>query len=190
MRRALLLCSITATTAWNLDLKVRDNTTVALSWNAAPAAARNYSVYRTFGISSRPHEWLLVTKTIAAPGAPGCTAQSSGLLANTTYTFRVCTQQSCSNNASVAMPRGPHGARGAVVMAASARFPRCGEGTVVRFDARSLKKLYLQDVLVHEIGHHADRANLGNTKDNEAFARWFATEFGFRLPRQRRRGRK
>lgn len=61
------------------------------------------------------------------------------------------------------------------------------QGTVVRFDARSLKKLYLQDVLVHEIGHHVDKANLGKSNDDEAFARWFATEFGFCLPRRRRR---
>ncbi len=54
------------------------------------------------------------------------------------------------------------------------------DGTVVRFDRRALKKLYLQDVLIHEIGHHVDRANLGHPKENEAYARWFATEFGFR----------
>ncbi|NNC90759.1 MAG: hypothetical protein HKN82_20065 [Akkermansiaceae bacterium] len=54
------------------------------------------------------------------------------------------------------------------------------EGTVVRFDRDSLKRLYLQDVLIHEIGHHVDRENLGPTKENEAYARWFATEFGFR----------
>ncbi len=53
-------------------------------------------------------------------------------------------------------------------------------GTVVRFDRHSLKKLYLQDVLIHEIGHHVDRANLGHPKENEAYARWFATEYGFR----------
>ena len=56
------------------------------------------------------------------------------------------------------------------------------DGTVVQFDRRSLKKLYLQDVLIHEISHHVDRANLGHSKENEAYARWFATEFGFRRP--------
>ena len=39
---------------------------------------------------------------------------------------------------------------------------------------------YLQDILVHEIGHHVDRANLGHPKESEAYARWFATEYGFR----------
>lgn len=60
-------------------------------------------------------------------------------------------------------------------------------GTMVRFDRRSLKKLYLQDVLIHEIGHHVDRANLGHPKENEAYARWFATEFGFRRAGSRKR---
>jgi hypothetical protein len=54
------------------------------------------------------------------------------------------------------------------------------DGTVVRLHRHSLKRLYLQDILIHEIGHHVDRANLGHPKENEAYARWFATEYGFR----------
>ncbi len=59
------------------------------------------------------------------------------------------------------------------------------EGTTIRFDRDSLKRLYLYDVFIHEIGHHVDRHNPGNENEKEAFAEWFATEFGFRRRRQR-----
>lgn len=54
--------------------------------------------------------------------------------------------------------------------------------TVIEFSEDALRKFYLYDVLMHEIGHHADRKNLGKKplRKGEGFAEWFANEFGFR----------
>ena len=46
-------------------------------------------------------------------------------------------------------------------------------GVTVTFDEYSLRRFYLYDVLLHEIGHHADRQKRSH-KDSERFARWFA----------------
>jgi hypothetical protein len=43
------------------------------------------------------------------------------------------------------------------------------------FDLDSIRDFYLNDVLVHEIGHHVDRFRSANTKTREGFAGWFAT---------------
>lgn len=55
-------------------------------------------------------------------------------------------------------------------------------GIEIRFDKRSLKTFYLNDVLMHEIGHHNGLpAGRKPGKRREAFARWFVSEYGYRL---------
>lgn len=48
------------------------------------------------------------------------------------------------------------------------------------FTIESLKQFYLNDVLLHEIGHHVDRKNNKSNNQSERFAEWFAGEYGFR----------
>ena len=60
------------------------------------------------------------------------------------------------------------------------------DGVWIRFSRESLKKFYLQDVLLHELGHHVDRDADKNGRRSEGFADWFASEYGFR---RRPRGR-
>ena len=45
----------------------------------------------------------------------------------------------------------------------------------LEFDEESLRRFYLEDVLLHEIGHHVDRHNNPRpTAESERFAEWFA----------------
>ena len=66
---------------------------------------------------------------------------------------------------------------------AGVQFRRSKNGWEIVFDEASLKKFYLRDVLVHELGHHVDRDTLGNKtqRKREGFAEWFASEYGYRL---------
>lgn len=49
--------------------------------------------------------------------------------------------------------------------------------TTILFNKKALKQFYLCDVLLHEIGHHADlNLNRNNKKKTEGFAEWFARE--------------
>ena len=51
---------------------------------------------------------------------------------------------------------------------------------VYYFDEPSLKRFYLWDVLVHEIGHHVDRSHPDKSKKrSERFAELFARTYGF-----------
>lgn len=50
----------------------------------------------------------------------------------------------------------------------------------------SLKDFYLNNVLIHEIGHLNDPRNT-SYRERERFANWFAIEFGYRASRGRRR---
>jgi hypothetical protein len=52
--------------------------------------------------------------------------------------------------------------------------------------AETIADFYLNNVLIHEIGHILDQRNT-RTVDRERYAIWFATEFGFRADRGRRR---
>ncbi len=52
----------------------------------------------------------------------------------------------------------------------------------VRLTESSLRTFYLNDVLMHEIGHHIDRVRRPQ-KERERFAEWFALEYGYRLQR-------
>ncbi len=49
----------------------------------------------------------------------------------------------------------------------------------------TLRDFYLNNVLVHEIGHVIDDRNT-NAHKREQFANWFATEYGYRASRGRR----
>ena len=48
------------------------------------------------------------------------------------------------------------------------------------FTEESLKKFYLRDVFVHELGHHVDRHKNRSNEKSEIYADWFATEYGFK----------
>lgn len=64
---------------------------------------------------------------------------------------------------------------------AGAIMEKHGAGIRLRFDREALKKFFERDVLMHEIGHHVDRANLDSKshKKAEGFADWFATHYGY-----------
>jgi hypothetical protein len=47
------------------------------------------------------------------------------------------------------------------------------------FTEESLKRFYLNDVLMHELGHHVDQ-HTTTDKKAERYAEWFATEYGYR----------
>ena len=49
--------------------------------------------------------------------------------------------------------------------------PSRGAATVI-FDGPNLRRFYLYDVLLHELGHHVDRS--GAAKNAERYAMWFA----------------
>jgi hypothetical protein len=48
----------------------------------------------------------------------------------------------------------------------------------------AVKDFYLNNILIHEIGHVNDTRNQ-NTVDRERFAEWFAIEYGYRASRRR-----
>ncbi len=49
----------------------------------------------------------------------------------------------------------------------------------------AIKDFYLNNILIHEIGHVCDARNT-NARDRERFAEWFAIEYGYRASRSRR----
>jgi hypothetical protein len=60
------------------------------------------------------------------------------------------------------------------------RYLACGavlrsarRGVTVQFDDESLRRFYLSEVLLHEVGHHVDR-NRRSAKAAERYADWFA----------------
>jgi len=59
-------------------------------------------------------------------------------------------------------------------------------GWELRFSAESLRRFYLSDVLVHEIGHHVDRHHPNrSTRRMERYAEWFASAHGRRFRSRR-----
>ena len=66
----------------------------------------------------------------------------------------------------------------------SREFLRCGAEVyersgswIVRFDESSLRRFYLYDVLLHELGHHIDKRVFSRSdKSAERYAEWFAEE--------------
>jgi hypothetical protein len=69
---------------------------------------------------------------------------------------------------------------------AGAMFRQEGDGWLCRFNEAVLKRFYLYDVLIHEIGHHVDRHNWRPFRGGksysqaERFAQWFVRQYGFR----------
>lgn len=50
---------------------------------------------------------------------------------------------------------------------------------------KTIRDFYLNNVLIHEIGHSVDDRNT-RFQDRERFANWFAVEYGYRVSRGRR----
>ena len=60
---------------------------------------------------------------------------------------------------------------------AGAQWVREESGWCLQFNPVSLKRFYLYDVLLHELGHHVDhRISSRNKRAAEAYAEWFARE--------------
>lgn len=59
-----------------------------------------------------------------------------------------------------------------------------GEWTLT-WTRETLKDFYLNNVLIHEIGHVLDTRNT-RSEDRERYANWFAIEYGYRTSRGRR----
>ena len=59
-----------------------------------------------------------------------------------------------------------------------------GEWTLT-WTPEALQDFYLNNVLIHEIGHVLDNRNT-RTEDRERYANWFAIEYGYRVSRGRR----
>ena len=67
-----------------------------------------------------------------------------------------------------------------------------GSAWTLTWTERAIKDFYLNNILIHELGHLLDERNTGYV-DRERFAEWFATEYGYRRTgggRARRRGRR
>lgn len=60
-----------------------------------------------------------------------------------------------------------------------------GKDWKLEWTPESIKDFYLNNVLIHEIGHVHDDWN-SNSEDRERYAIWFATEYGYRASRGRR----
>ncbi|MCU0541236.1 MAG: hypothetical protein MUE44_03505 [Oscillatoriaceae cyanobacterium Prado104] len=59
-----------------------------------------------------------------------------------------------------------------------AQWKQSKSGWWLEFDRASLKRFYLFDVLLHELGHHADkRCWSRDTESAERYAEWFAREY-------------
>jgi hypothetical protein len=54
-------------------------------------------------------------------------------------------------------------------------------GIELSFDIASLRRYYLRDVLIHEIGHHVGGPKKAASQQSERFAKWFASEYGYRF---------
>lgn len=54
---------------------------------------------------------------------------------------------------------------------------------------QTIKDFYLNNILIHELGHLVDNHNQ-TSDDREAYAEWFAVEYGYRRTQKRRRRNK
>ena len=61
------------------------------------------------------------------------------------------------------------------------------DGDVWRLEwtPNTIHDFYLNNILIHEIGHINDHRNT-SFDDRERYANWFATEYGYRASRGRR----
>jgi hypothetical protein len=69
------------------------------------------------------------------------------------------------------------------------RWEQCGSLWRLCWTEESIRDYYLNNVLIHEIGHVNDRRNT-NFRRREQFADWFAVEYGYRATQSLRRRRK
>lgn len=61
---------------------------------------------------------------------------------------------------------------------------QCGREWRLHWTPEKLRDFYLNNVLIHEIGHIIDQRNT-RSDDRERFANWFAIEYGYRASRRR-----
>lgn len=59
-----------------------------------------------------------------------------------------------------------------------------GSGWKLVWTRQALQDFYLNNVLIHELGHLLDNRN-NSYRDRERFAEWFAIEYGYRASRRR-----
>ena len=65
-----------------------------------------------------------------------------------------------------------------------AEWSQIGQEWKLTWTRESIRDFYLNNVLIHEVGHVNDTRNT-NSHKREQFAIWFATEFGYRASRGR-----
>jgi hypothetical protein len=58
-----------------------------------------------------------------------------------------------------------------------------GSGWSLEWTRPALEDFYLNNVLIHELGHLVDHRN-NSYRDRERFAEWFAIEFGYKPTRR------
>lgn len=66
-----------------------------------------------------------------------------------------------------------------------ATWKQAGDEWHLMWTEEGIRDFYLNNVLIHEIGHSVDNRN-SNLVDRERFANWFAIEYGYRASRGRR----
>ena len=66
------------------------------------------------------------------------------------------------------------------------QWTQVGREWKLTWTAETIRDFYLNNVLIHEIGHVLDTRNT-NTHKREQYAIWFATEYGYRTSRGRAR---
>lgn len=69
------------------------------------------------------------------------------------------------------------------------RWSQVGREWKLTWTPETIRDFYLNNVLIHEVGHVIDTRNT-NTLKREQYAIWFATEYGYRASRGRARFRK
>ncbi|MFN0196081.1 MAG: hypothetical protein ACKVT0_05005, partial [Planctomycetaceae bacterium] len=65
------------------------------------------------------------------------------------------------------------------------KWEHCGRKWKLIWTASTIKDFYLNNVLIHEIGHLNDLRNT-NIEARERYANWFAIEYGYRASRGRK----
>lgn len=66
------------------------------------------------------------------------------------------------------------------------KWSQSGNEWKLSWTPESIRDFYLNNVLIHEVGHVNDTRNTNNQK-REQYAIWFATEYGYRASRGRAR---
>lgn len=65
------------------------------------------------------------------------------------------------------------------------RWEQEGRRWLLHWTKEAVRDFYLNNVLIHEIGHTVDDRNT-SFQDRERFANWFAVEYGYRASRGKR----